>query len=134
MNSTNKLFLFPDATPHSWEIDEWLSGDPPVLYSIARQWFTVFRDCGDGVSELIHDGCPTACVDGAAFGYVNVFKSHVNVGFYMGAFIDDPNALLEGSGKRMRHVKIRPDNDTDSAAIKELIHSAYIDMKARLPE
>ena len=133
MNSTNELFLFPGATSHSWEIDEWLSGDPPELYSIARQWFAVFRSCGDDVNELLHDGYPTACLDGTAFGYVNVFKSHVNIGFFMGAFIDDPRTLLEGSGKRMRHVKLRPENDIDSEAIRELIRSAYIDMKSRLP-
>lgn len=132
MNSTNKLFHFPDAVSHSWEIDEWLSGEPPRLYSIARHWFGVFRSCGDDVDEILHDGCPTACLDGAAFGYINVFKSHVNVGFFMGAFLDDPQSLLEGSGKRMRHTKLRPERDIDSEALRELIRSAYIDMKARL--
>jgi len=132
LHSTNELFLFPDATPHSWKIDEWLSGDPPELYSIARHWFAVFRGCGDDINELMHDGYPTACLDGAALGYVNVFKSHVNVGFFMGATIDDPYSLLEGSGKRMRHIKLRPQNDIDSEAVSELIRSAYVDMQARL--
>ncbi|PCI74324.1 MAG: hypothetical protein COB20_15330 [SAR86 cluster bacterium] len=113
-------------------MDEWLSGDPVKLYSIARQWFAVFRSCGDDVNELIHDGYPTACVEGAAFGYVNVFKSHVNVGFFTGVFIDDPLSLLEGTGKRMRHVKLRPDIDVDSRAMSELIQSAYLDVRARL--
>tara|TARA_B110000967_G_C18649844_1_gene442791 strand:- start:157 stop:576 length:420 start_codon:yes stop_codon:yes gene_type:complete len=130
--STKELFFFTDAVSHSWEIDEWLSGNPPKLFSIARQWFATFRGCGDDVTELLHDGYPTACLDGAAFGYINVFKSHVNIGFFMGAFIDDPHSLLEGSGKRMRHVKLRPENDINSEALTELIHSAYIDMKARL--
>lgn len=134
MTSINELFLFTDATSHSWEINEWLSGDPPELYSIARQWFEVFRNCGDDVNELLHDGYPTACLSGAAFGYINVFKSHVNVGFFMGTFLDDPYSLLEGSGKRMRHVKLRPQSDIDSGALTELIHAAYIDMQARLPQ
>lgn len=133
MNNRNELFVFTDATSHSWEVDEWLSGDPTELYSIARHWFAVFRNCGDGVNELLHDGYPTACLNGAAFGYINVFRSHVNIGFFMGATIDDPHSLLEGSGKRMRHVKVRPENDIDSEAIRELIRSAYVDMKARLP-
>lgn len=130
---TDELFLFPDAISHSWKVDEWLSGDPAELYSIARQWFEVFRECGDDVNELLHDGYPTACLNGAAFGYVNVYKSHLNVGFYMGAFIDDPHLLLEGSGKRMRHVKLKPKKDIDSEALSELIHAAYTDMRARLP-
>lgn len=133
MNSTNDLFLFTDATSHSREIDEWLSGDPAELYSIARQWLEVFRSCGDDVNELMHDGYPTACLSGAAFGYINVLKSRVNVGFFMGAFLDYPHSLLEGSGKRMRHVKLRPESNVDSGALNELVYAPYADMKDRLP-
>lgn len=125
------LFLFPDALPHLPEIDEWLSGDPPVLYAIARRCFAHFRRCGDDVRELLHDGCPTACVGGAAFGYVNVFKRHINVGFYAGVFLDDPEGLLVGSGKRMRHIKLLPEDDPDSRALVALIEAAYRDMQIR---
>ena len=48
---------------------------------------------------FMHDGHPTACVADAAFGYVNAFKAHVNVGFFRGAEIADPEGLLEGTGK-----------------------------------
>jgi hypothetical protein len=126
------LFTLTGAVRHLPEIDEWLSNDPPELFSIARQWFNRFRQCGDDVNEIIHDGFPTACVNDAAFGYVNVFKSHVNVGFFAGAFIQDPHKLLEGTGKRMRHVKLRPGVDVDSQALSELIGTAYLDMKERL--
>ena len=118
------LFIFPKAAPYLPEIDEWLSSDPPEL--------TAFRQCGDDVSELLHDGCPTACVGGAAFGYVNVFKAHVNIGFFTGALLDDPKSMLEGKGRRMRHVKIRPEDCIDSQAIQELIRCAYRDVKDRL--
>ncbi|MEI9965905.1 MAG: DUF1801 domain-containing protein [Caulobacteraceae bacterium] len=53
----------------------------------------------------MHDGHPTACVGDAAFAYVDAFRAHVNVGFFHGAALDDPAGLLEGTGKRMRHVK-----------------------------
>lgn len=132
MIGSTDLFILPEAAPYLPEIDEWLSGDPPELYSIARHWFTAFRQCGDDVSELLHDGCPTACVGGAAFGHVNVFKAHVNIGFFTGALIEDPKSMLEGTGKRMRHVKIRPEDDIDSQALQELIRCAYRDIKDRL--
>jgi hypothetical protein len=90
------------------------------------------RDCDDDVCELMHDGYPTACVEDAAFAYVGVFKAHVNVGFFRGAELDDPEGLLEGSGKYMRHVKLRPDRDVDDSALMKLIESAYMDMKRRL--
>jgi len=102
------------------------------LGAIARRWFNVMRNCGDDVRELLHDGPPTACVGDAAFGYVNAFKTHVNVGFFRGAEIADPQRLLEGTGKFMRHVKLRPERDVDASALKNLIETAYSDMKRRL--
>ena len=82
---------------------------PEELGAIARHWFDVIRDCGDDVRELIHDDAPTACVADAAFAYVDAFTAHVNVGFFNGAGLADPAGLLEGTGKYMRHVKLRVD-------------------------
>ncbi len=102
------------------------------LGAIARRWFEVMRDCGDDVRELLHDGHPTACVGDAAFAYVNAFKAHVNAGFFRGAEIADPEGLLEGTGKFMRHVKLRPERDINATDLMKLIETAYIDMKGRL--
>ena len=102
------------------------------LGAIAHRWFEVMRDCGDDVRELLHDGHPTACVTDAAFAYVNAFNAHVNVGFFRGAEIADPERLLEGTGKFMRHVKLRPERDVDAEALMTLIETAYTDMKGRL--
>ena len=82
--------------------------------------------------ELLHDGHPTACVDDAAFGYVNAFKAHVNVGFFRGAEIADPEGLLEGTGKFMRHVKLMPQRDVNTVALTNLIKTAYADMQTAL--
>ena len=68
----------------------------------------------------------------APFGYVNVFTSHVNVGFFQGAGLPDPARLLQGSGKLMRHVKLRPGTASNAAALSRLIDAAYADMKARV--
>lgn len=129
-----ELFRLSGAVEYLPAIDEWLSGEPHELFSVARHWFGKLRQCGTDVVELLHDGCPVACVENAPFGYVNVFKSHVNVGFFTGSFLDDPHHLLEGSGKRMRHVKIRPGQDFDSGALGELIEQAYRHIKGRLQE
>ena len=99
------------------------------LGAIAQRWFEIMRDCGDDVREVLHDGHPTACVGDAAFGYVNAFKAHVNVGFFRGAELDDPSGLLEGTGKFMRHVKVRPEREIDATALMKLIETAYTDMK-----
>lgn len=102
------------------------------LGEIARHWFEVMRRCGDDVREVLHDGHPTACVTDAAFAYVNAFKAHVNVGFFRGAELADPDGLLEGTGKFMRHVKLTPARAFDATALSGLIGRAYADMKARV--
>lgn len=102
------------------------------LGSIAHHWFEVMRQCGDEVRELLHDGCPTACLSDVPFAYVNVFTSHVNVGFFQGASLPDPARLLQGSGKFMRHVKLKPVTPSDDAAIDQLIKFAYADIKSRI--
>jgi hypothetical protein len=113
-------------------IDSWFASDPIELRSIAQKWFVQMRQCGDDVLELMHDGCPVACVDDAPFAYVNTFRAHVNVGFFNGAMLDDPAGVLEGGGKRMRHVKLIPNRAPNAAALNDLIVSAYIEIKRRL--
>lgn len=113
-------------------VEAWLNGEPVELRSIAQKWFAEMRRRGDDVRELMHDGCPVACVEDAPFGYVNTFRSHVNVGFFYGAMLADPAGLLEGSGKRMRHVKLQPGAEPDAENLRALIAAAYADIKARL--
>lgn len=126
------LFRFPGAVKREPAIAVWMLEHAGELGAIAARWFEVMRASGDEVREVLHDGHPIACVDDAAFAYVDAFKAHVNVGFFRGAEIPDPAGLLEGTGKRMRHVKLRPGCDVDSAALTQLIEAAYSDMRQRL--
>lgn len=121
----DRVFTLADGQRHDEAVEEWLAGEPAPLFAIARHWFNRFRDRGSDVRELLHDGCPTACVGEVAMGYVNVFKAHVNVGFYCGASLPDPHGLLQGSGRYMRHVKIAPGEELDAAALESLIDAAY---------
>ena len=117
--------------------DQWLSKHPNELGAIAKRWFTVMRQCGDEVRELLHDGCPVACLGDAPFAYVNV-------GFFHGAALPAPARLLQGRGKFMRHVKLQPaapasdattnvaTNVTNDAALARLIAAAYSDIKSRV--
>ena len=130
--SMSQLFRFPDAVRRDPAIEIWMRAHAGELGVIAQRWFSVMRDCGGDVRELLHDGHPTACATDAAFAYVNAFSAHVNVGFFRGAELADPDGLLEGSGKFMRHVKLRPGSEVDAAALTKLIETAYVDMKRRL--
>lgn len=126
------LFTLNNTVRDDPDIDAWLASEPAALFAIARHWFAVMRRCGNDVREAIHDGCPTACVSNAAFAYVNVYSAHVGIGFFTGAMLHDPTGLLQGSGKRMRHIKLKPDEAFDSAALEVLIRSAYQDVRARV--
>ncbi len=126
------LFRFPNAIARDPAIEVWLRDRPGELGAIARRWFGVMRACGDDVRELLHDGHPTACAGDAAFGYLNAFTTHVDVGFFRGAEIADPDQLLEGTGQRMRHVKLGPGRDVDATALTALIRAAYADMRRRV--
>src|SRR5512132_3905738 len=113
----SQLFLFPTGVKRDPAIEFWMREHSDELGAIARRWFEVMRDCGDDVRELLHDGHPTACVGEAAFGYVNAFTAHVNVGFFRGAELSDPSGLLEGTGKIMRHVKLTPGCEINATAL-----------------
>jgi len=113
-------------------IDAWMKQHKSELGAIAHRWFEAMRNCGDEVRELMHDGCPTACLGDAPFAYVNVFATHVNVSFFHGASLPDPTRLLQGTGKFMRHVKLKPGTPTNASAINALIDAAYSDIKSRV--
>jgi hypothetical protein len=125
-------FRLPGGVARDPAIEAWLTAQPRDLAAIAQQWFRVMRERGDDVRELMHDGSPTACVGDAPFAYVNAFTAHVNVGFFHGASLPDPAGVLEGDGKYMRHMKLRPGVGHDAGALRRLIADAYSDIKTRL--
>ncbi len=80
----------------------------------------------------MHDGCPVACLGDAPFGYVNVFTTNLNEGFFQGAVLADPDRLMQGTGKFKRHVKLRPGEGIQSESLTQPIEAAYADMKMRV--
>ena len=119
------LLRFDGAAERDPAITQWMNTHPGELGEIARHWFAVMRNCGDEVRELLHDGCPVVCLGDVPFAYVNAFTAHVNVGFFRGAELPDPAGLLQGQGKLMRHVKLRPGTPVNSGALHHLIEIAY---------
>jgi len=125
------LFTINGAVRRDPEIEAWFAVADPLRLRV-QPWFERLRGCGADVRESLHDGCPTACVGDAPFAYVNAFRAHASVGFFRGAILADPAGLLEGSGKRMRHVKLRTGKDLDDSALANLIAEAYDDIRRRL--
>lgn len=132
MMRMSTLLLFSGSVASDPAIEPWLASRPGELGAIARTWFACMRQCGPDVRELMHDGNANVCVRDAPFAYVGVFKSHVNVGFFHGSSLLDPAGLLEGTGKSMRHVKVRPGSAFARPALEALIDAAYRDIGERL--
>ena len=128
----NQVLRFPGSVKRDPAIEIWMHDHSGDLGVLAQRWFDVMRACGDDVRELLHDGHPTACVEDAAFAYVNAFKSHVNVGFFRGTEIADPEGILQGTGKFMRHVKLGPARPVEAPVLRKLIETAYADMRRRV--
>jgi len=63
--------------------------------------------------------------------YVGVYAKHLNLGFYWGAQMDDPEGVLEGSGKQLRHIKIRSQADLGTPVIRHYLHRAAPDGAVR---
>lgn len=125
------LLTFDGASVRDPAIDAWLDAQRSDLAAIASHWFEEMRQSGTDVLEIFHDGHPVVCLGNLPFAYVNVFRFHVNVGFFYGVDLPDPAHLLQGSGRMMRHAKLRPGESTDSAALSALIHAAGADIRDR---
>ena len=126
------LLRIDNTTEHDPAINAWFLDHSSELGAIAHHWWKLMRNCGDEVREALHDGCPVACLGDVPFAYVNVFTAHVNVGFFQGAALSDPARLLQGTGKFMRHAKLRPGTSIDADALARLIDAAYSAIKDRV--
>ena len=134
MPAVDALFLLPGAARRDPAVEAWFDSADPLRLML-HPWFAAMRDCGDDVREIMHDHCPTACIDTpagpAAFAYVAAYSRHASIGFFHGAWMADPAGLLEGGGKRMRHVKLRLGEERDEAALATLLVEGYrVAMKA----
>ena len=58
------------------------------------------------------------------------FRGWVNLGFFQGASLTDPQGLLEGTGAKLRHLKLRTVADTEKAGVRALVKEAYAERKA----
>jgi hypothetical protein len=68
------------------------------------------------------------------YAYIAVQSSHVNLGFYHGTSLPDPTRILEGTGKELRHLKLRQVSDVKSPSVVALLRAAVSDRMRHLPE
>ncbi|MGA2137119.1 MAG: DUF1801 domain-containing protein [Bryobacteraceae bacterium] len=58
------------------------------------------------------------------FCHIVTYSSHVNLGFNRGALLPDPEGILAGTGKMIRHITIRNEQDLDRPSLRRYLRSA----------
>ena len=66
------------------------------------------------------------------FCYLGIYQNHVNLGFYYGAELVDPEDLLEGTGKKLRHVKVRNVAEIEQSSLRDLLIQSLEERKSAL--
>jgi len=98
----------------------------PIVTALRGTVFQVDRNACEvvrlGDRAATYGVGPRKMLDG--YAYILPHKNWVNLGFYQGADLADPAGLLEGTGARMRHVKIRSVDDANQPAVQALIRQA----------
>jgi len=126
------LLKFTGAVKRDPAIAAWFAARPEELQALAKPWLVRMRGCGPDVRELMHDGLATACVSDAPFAYVGIFTAHVTIGFFHGVDLQDQAGLLQGAGRDMRHVQLRPGIGVDESELQALLAAAYADIRVRM--
>ena len=84
--------------------ESWFLSLEPPLFSIARKLRKLIKNTDSEIAETLKWGMPNYEKDGSICA-LRAGNGYIALQFYNGANLDDPDLLLEGSGKKMRHVK-----------------------------
>lgn len=95
----------------------------PWQAEIARKLRAIVKAAAPKASESIKWAQPVYELNGP-FAYFKAFKNTVNFGFWRGADLEDPQGLLEGSGEKMRHVKLGKVEEVDRELLTSFVRQA----------
>ena len=110
-------------------VKEFLSSYPEEVRRISEDLRKMARSAMPGAHEFLYYDSINYSINDSPLGrvcYISPMEKYVAIGFLFGVRLDDPRHLLEGSGKRARHVKIRTSEEGKNPALKELVKAAWI--------
>jgi hypothetical protein len=96
----------------SKNVDSWISEHDPALRQIAETLRGIVLDTDPELRESIKWANPVYEKRGKIC-YLSATERYVSLGFFSGASLTDPKGWIEGTGKKMRHVKFRAMEDID---------------------
>ncbi|MEM1269376.1 MAG: DUF1801 domain-containing protein [Bacteroidota bacterium] len=119
-------------------LSERTSDQPPRVAEIARALRRIILDDFPEAVEVVRLGDKAASYGvgpkkmSESHVYVSPQKGYVNLGFWHGVNVSDPEGLLEGTGKKLRHVKVRTVETAESPAVRALVAAALAERHAAL--
>jgi len=128
---SKRRYRYRGTLRHDPAIDAYVGSVRGELGALVARLVALVRSNVPGHDELRVHGAPQFCVRGEPFCYVVGYAKHVNLGFCDGASLPDPEGLLEGTGKAMRHVKIRPGAEFPGKMLSRMVREAARRARAR---
>ncbi len=119
------------------QIDAHLASYPPDVAAICRVLRAAARQSMPEAQELWYHSSIGYAVSASPFDricYIAPQSGYVNLGFFFGTHLDDPQHLLEGTGARLRHVKVRTLAQAGNPALAALLKAAWLDGAASVAE
>ena len=126
-----RRYRYRNTLRHDPAIDAYVRSVKGELGEIVARLVALVRSSASGHDELRVHGAPQFCIEGDPFCYVVGYAKHVNLGFCDGAHLPDPDGLLEGKGKSMRHVKIRPGAEFPGRTLSRMVRDAARRVRSR---
>ncbi len=112
----------------SKEVTNWLAEQTDQHQPTLRALRSIILACMPGAHEFIYHSALCYQAPSVKFFpiiYIGTYANHINLGFYHGASLDDPNHLLVGTGKQMRHIKIDSFEDAKKPAVADLLKQSW---------
>jgi len=109
--------------PQDRTVDAYVASLSGWQADVVRDLRQLVRSAAPSAAESIKWAQPVYEVNGP-FCYIRAFKSHVNLGFWRGAELEDPEELIQTGGEKMGHVKITSPDAVKPAAFTQLVKSA----------
>jgi hypothetical protein len=131
VSAPSRRYRYRGTLRHDPAIDAYIRSVKGEIGAVVARLVALVRSSVPGRDELRVHGAPQFCIEGEPFCYVVGYAKHVNLGFCDGASLPDPDGLLEGTGKAMRHVKIRPGATFPGGTLSRMVQEAARRVRAR---
>jgi hypothetical protein len=102
-------------------IEDYINDQETDKRTIVKNLVSIVEHAAPNGDKGIKWSQPVFWDDNGPFCFIKAHKNHVNIGFWRGVQLKDPKGLLEGSGEKMRHIKISEKGDIDSEAITDFV-------------